>query len=49
MPKVFSWNGFRFHFFPDEGDPREPMHIHVEKADADAKFWLYPQGQTGIY
>lgn len=42
MPKVFDWNGYRFHFYSDEGDPREPLHIHIEKADADAKFWLYP-------
>jgi Domain of unknown function (DUF4160) len=43
MPKVFSWNGFRFHFYSDEGDPREPMHIHIERDDADCKFWLYPE------
>ncbi len=43
MPKVFSWNGFRFHFYSDEGNPREPMHIHVERDDADCKFWLYPE------
>ena len=43
MPKVFSWNGFRFHFYSDEGHPREPMHIHIEKGEADCKFWLYPE------
>lgn len=43
MPKVFDWNGYRFYFYSDEGNPREPMHIHIEKADADAKFWLYPE------
>jgi hypothetical protein len=43
MPKVFEWNGYRFHFFANEGDPREPMHIHVKKDGADAKFWLNPQ------
>lgn len=43
MPKVFDWNGYRFHFFSNEGDPREPVHIHVEKDDADAKFWLFPE------
>jgi hypothetical protein len=43
MPKVFDWNGYRFHFFSNEGDPREPVHVHVEKDDADAKFWLLPQ------
>jgi Domain of unknown function (DUF4160) len=43
MPKVFDWNGFRFHFFANEGDPREPVHIHVASAGAKAKFWLFPQ------
>lgn len=42
MPVVFRWKGFRFHFFSDEGDPREPIHIHVTKAGHNAKFWLYP-------
>lgn len=42
MPKVFDWNGYRFHFFANEGDPREPMHIHVSKPGAKAKFWLFP-------
>lgn len=42
MPKVFDWRGYRFHFYSDEGDPREPMHIHVRKGRDDAKFWLRP-------
>ncbi len=43
MPVVFRHNGFRFHFFSNEGDPREPVHVHVTKDDADAKFWLQPE------
>ena len=43
MPKVFDWNGYRFHFFANEGDPREPVHIHVSRAGAKAKFWLFPE------
>ena len=43
MPVVFRENGFRFHFYSDEGDPREPVHIHVVKDGADAKFWLLPE------
>lgn len=43
MPKVFDWNGYRFHFYADEGDPREPVHIHVRKGRDNAKFWLHPQ------
>lgn len=43
MPKVFDWRGYRFHFFSNEGDPREPIHVHVTKARDTAKFWLRPQ------
>lgn len=42
MPKVFEWRGFRFHFYSDEGDQREPVHIHVRKGLDEAKFWLRP-------
>ncbi len=42
MPVVFRERGFRFHFFSNEGDPLEPVHIHVTKDDLDAKVWLYP-------
>ncbi len=43
MPKIFEWNGYRFHFFSNEGDPREPVHVHVTRALATAKFWLRPE------
>lgn len=43
MPVVFRHNGYRFHFFSNEGDPREPVHIHVTKDGNDAKFWLQPE------
>jgi Domain of unknown function (DUF4160) len=42
MPTIFRYRGFRFFFYSNEGDPREPVHVHVEKADSEAKFWLYP-------
>ena len=42
MPKVFSWRGYRFHFFSNEGDPLKPCHIHVQKGNNRAKFWLDP-------
>lgn len=41
MPVVFRDGGYRFHFFANEGDPREPVHIHVSSAGAKAKFWLF--------
>ena len=44
MPKVFDWNGHRFHFFSNEGDPREPLHVHVtSRSGATAKFWIRPE------
>jgi hypothetical protein len=42
MPVVFRYKGYRFFFFSNEGNPREPMHIHVRKGEAVAKFWLEP-------
>ncbi|MBX3102743.1 MAG: DUF4160 domain-containing protein [Bacteroidetes bacterium] len=38
MPTILRWNGFRFFFYSNEGN--EPPHIHVEKAENTAKFWL---------
>ena len=43
MPVVFRYKGFRFFFYSNEGDPLEPLHIHVQKAEAVAKFWLEPE------
>jgi len=42
MPVVFRRNGFRFFFYSNEGDPREPVHIHVRKGEDEAKFWIGP-------
>jgi hypothetical protein len=42
MPAVFRQDGFRFFFYSNEGDPREPVHIHVMRGGDEAKFWLYP-------
>ncbi|MBD0413342.1 DUF4160 domain-containing protein [Oryzicola mucosus] len=43
MPVVFREKGFRFLFYANEGDPREPVHVHVIKDGIDAKFWLWPE------
>jgi hypothetical protein len=42
VPVVFRHKGFRFLFYSNEGEPREPLHVHVMKDDIDAKFWLWP-------
>lgn len=43
MPVVFRFAGARFFFYSNEGSPREPIHIHVQRAEAEAKFWLQPE------
>jgi hypothetical protein len=40
MPTVLLINGYRFFFFSNERN--EPIHIHVEKAENYAKFWIDP-------
>lgn len=43
MPVVLRLHGFRFFFYSNEGNPREPVHVHVRKGGAEAKFWLTPE------
>jgi hypothetical protein len=38
MPTILFINGWRFFFYSNEGN--EPIHIHVQKAEAEAKFWI---------
>ena len=40
MPTILRKNGFRFFFYSNEND--EPVHVHVEKGDAEGKIWLEP-------
>ena len=41
MPVVFKDKGF--FFYSNEGDPLEPLHIHVRKGESVARFWVSPQ------
>ena len=43
MPVILRYKGYTFFFFSNEGNPREPLHVHVRKSDATAKFWIEPQ------
>ena len=40
MPTVLILGPYRFFFFA--GDHVEPPHVHVEREDRVAKFWLSP-------
>jgi len=43
VPTIFRYRGYRFFFYSNEGDPLEPLHIHVIKGGNVAKFWLEPE------
>ena len=43
MPVVFRYKGFRFFFYSNEGNPREPVHVHVRAGGCEAKLWLDPE------
>lgn len=40
MPTILRVDGYRFFFYSNEGN--EPAHIHIQKAEGYAKFWLNP-------
>lgn len=40
MPTIFRSGPYRFFFY--SGDGGEPPHVHVERDDCEAKFWLDP-------
>ena len=40
MPTVLRVGAYRFFFYA--GDRDEPPHIHVERGDNTAKYWLDP-------
>ena len=42
MPTVLRSGPYRFYFYGHE--PSKPPHIHVDRDDATAKFWLEPAG-----
>jgi hypothetical protein len=42
MPVVFREGGLRYYFFSNEGQPREPRHIHIKGGGKDAKVWVEP-------
>ncbi len=40
MPTVLRVGPYRFFFYA--GDRDEPLHVHVDREDKIAKFWLEP-------
>lgn len=47
MPVIFRHKGYVFFFFSNEGNPLEPLHVHVRKNECIAKVWLAPEVSLG--
>ena len=46
MPTVFYHGKYRFHFFSNEFQAvgiLEPIHVHIESGENEAKFWIEPE------
>lgn len=41
MPTVYRYGGYRFFFYSNEGSERP--HIHIQRGEDVAKFWLTPE------
>lgn len=41
-PTILRFKAYRFFFFSNEGNPLEPIHVHIRKGEALAKFWIQP-------
>jgi hypothetical protein len=44
-PTVFHELGYRFFFFSRE---EERMHVHIQSAEGEAKFWLEPEIELAV-
>lgn len=40
MPTVLRIGAYRFYFYSHE--PNEPPHVHIDRDNLSAKFWLEP-------
>ncbi|TFH12709.1 MAG: DUF4160 domain-containing protein [Lentisphaerales bacterium] len=46
MPKILMILGWRVFFYSNEGN--EPIHVHCQKGDAEAKYWIDVDGFEAI-
>ena len=47
MPQIFKIGSYWVYFWPNEGDPLEPVHVHVAQGSPSAgatKIWITAAG-----
>ncbi|MBQ3514985.1 MAG: DUF4160 domain-containing protein [Lachnospiraceae bacterium] len=48
MPQVFKIGSYWVYFWANEGDPKEPVHVHVSQGNSQAnatKIWITKAGK----
>lgn len=51
MPSLFKLLGYKVYFWSNEGQPLEPVHVHISKSNPSAnatKFWVYSDGTVHL-
>ncbi|MBR6080958.1 MAG: DUF4160 domain-containing protein [Treponema sp.] len=51
MPQVFSFGSYKVYFWLNEGEPLEPVHVHVSKGKPSAnstKIWISSAGKCSV-
>ncbi|MBQ0050750.1 MAG: DUF4160 domain-containing protein [Treponema sp.] len=49
MPQVFSIGSFKIYFWTNEGNPKEPVHVHVSEgipSENATKIWITKESKT---
>lgn len=49
MPQIFRIGSYTVYFWSNEGNPLEPIHVHIEEGRASAngtKIWITSTGKT---
>ena len=51
MPQIIKLHGYSIYFWSNEGEPIEPIHVHVSKGSPNGnstKIWVTSEGKTLI-
>jgi hypothetical protein len=47
VPIIVVARGYPIFFYSNQGDPREPLHVHVRRGEFAVKIWLEPHLRAG--
>lgn len=51
MPQIFKFGSYWVYFWTDEGNPREPVHVHISEGKPvphATKVWITKSGKCSL-